>query len=468
MLRQHSTVALALLIVGDACAIAGAWLVSYWVRFDWLPVNPEKGVPELVDKFLPLLPLIVVAHLVIFYRLGLYRPRREHRLLSETADIIKALSVAVIAVIVLDYAMPASSKISRRFILTYAVVGTTSFAFFRATVRILLRSIRRRGLNRRYAAIVGAGRMGQKLLEALRNNPWTGIEVRYFIDDRPSENGGQIRDVPVRGCVDDIRAILDAHPVDSVFVALPGREAARIDEVLAALERTMADVRLVPEFNPTYALRPTVTRLDDVPILSLRQTPLYGWNALAKRGFDLVVGLICLVIAAVPMAGIALLVKLTSRGPVFYRQRRMGLDGAQFDMIKFRTMTRDAEASGPEWSQRADPRRTRLGRWLRRTSLDELPNLFNVLVGQMSLVGPRPERPEFIAQFREEIPQYMLRHKMKAGMTGIAQIRGWRGDSSLRKRIQHDVYYIRNWSLALDVKILLATLRGAWFSRHET
>jgi len=174
-----------------------------------------------------------------------------------------------------------------------------------------------------------------------------------------------------------------------------------------------------------------------------------------------------LLVAALPMAVIALLIKRDSPGPVLYRQRRMGLDGREFDLLKFRTMRTDAETAGPVWSQVDDPRRTRIGAWLRRTSLDELPNLFNVLRGEMSLVGPRPERPEFIAQFKHQIPQYMLRHKMKAGMTGYAQIRGWRGATSLRKRIQHDVYYIRNWSLALDIRILIQTVLTVWFSRHE-
>jgi Undecaprenyl-phosphate glucose phosphotransferase len=277
-----------------------------------------------------------------------------------------------------------------------------------------------------------------------------------------------LRGLPVYGPLSDLRRILEDYPVDSVFIALPTDLVHRTDELLTALQTSTADVRIVPEFNPTYAMRPNVSRLDGIPILSLRQTPLYGWNALSKRAFDLVVGTICLLIVALPMLVIALLVKLTSRGPVLYKQRRMGLDGYEFDMCKFRTMRADAEADGPVWSQREDPRRTRIGAFLRRTSLDELPNLFNVLKGDMSLVGPRPERPEFIEQFKHEIPQYMLRHKMKAGMTGIAQIRGYRGDTSLKKRIQHDVHYIKNWSLGLDIRIMAETLYGVWFSKHET
>jgi exopolysaccharide biosynthesis polyprenyl glycosylphosphotransferase len=216
-------------------------------------------------------------------------------------------------------------------------------------------------------------------------------------------------------------------------------------------------------------MHPNVSELDGVPILSLRQTPLYGWNAILKRAFDLLVGTICLLIALPPMIVIAFVVKLTSPGQVFYPQRRMGFDGQEFTLVKFRTMRPDAEAhTGPVWADRDDPRRTRVGAFLRRTSLDELPNLFNVLAGHMSLVGPRPERPEFIAKFKNEIPRYMLRHKMKAGLTGYAQVKGLRGRTSLRKRIQHDLHYINNWSLGLDLRILARTLTGAWLSKHET
>lgn len=468
MLKQYSSLMVSLLVLADACAIAVAWLASYWVRFAYLPVDPAKGVPALTDKFLPMLPLVVLAHLIIFYRLRLYRPRRANTILSETRDIIKAFVVAVVAVVLIDYALPASNKISRQFIATYAVLGTSCFALFRGSVRAFLRALRRRGWNQRTAAIIGAGRWAQRLLHALRRNSWTGIQVAYFVDDRPRDNVGRIRGVPVYGPLSDLRQILEQRPVDAVFVALPSEQAGRTEELLAAMQTITADVRLVPELNPTYAMRPDIGRLDGIPILSLRQTPLYGWNALLKRGFDLVVGTLCLLIAAVPMLIIALLIKLTSPGPVFYRQRRMGLDGREFEMLKFRTMRVGAEADGPVWSRRQDPRRTRIGAILRRTSLDELPNLFNVLKGEMSLVGPRPERPEFIRQFKEQVPRYMLRHKMKAGMTGYAQIRGYRGDTSLKKRIQHDLHYIRNWSLGLDIRILAQTLFGVWFSRHET
>jgi Undecaprenyl-phosphate glucose phosphotransferase len=286
---------------------------------------------------------------------------------------------------------------------------------------------------------------------------------------RPERAGTLRKSVPVRGPLSELARIVEQHPVDSIFIALQADQADKVDELVRQLGTSMADIRIVPEFNPYLAMRPAVSNLDGIPILSLRESPLYGSNALLKRAFDLVIGAICLLIAAVPMGINALAVKLTSPGPVLYKQRRMGLDGREFTMLKFRTMRADAEAeTGPVWADRDDARRTPLGSFLRRTSLDELPQLFNVLIGDMSLVGPRPERPEFISQFRQQIPRYMLRHKMKAGMTGYAQVKGLRGNTSLKKRIQHDVHYINNWSLGLDLKILAQTVGGVWFSRHET
>ncbi len=467
MLREHSQFILGLLVLCDAIGIAVAWLGSYWLRFRLF--ESPRGVPELSDKFLPMLPVVVLAHLVIFYRLRLYRPRRDEGLFRETRDIFKAFIVAIVTIVMIDYLLPQSHKISRLFIATYAVVGSVCFVLFRALARLVLQALRRRGFNQRRAAIVGCGRNAQRLLHALRANTWVGLEGAYFLDDLEPGKPSVVRGLPVLGPLSDARRILEQNPIDAVFIALPTERAHLQNEVLHALETSLADVRLVPEILPAYAMRPNVATLDGVAILSLRQTPLYGWNAIAKRSFDLIVGAVCLLVAAGPMLLIAALIKLNSPGPVLYRQRRVGLDGVEFDLFKFRTMRPDAEAgTGPTWAAIDDPRRTPIGRFLRRTSLDELPNLFNVFRGEMSLVGPRPERPEFIEQFKEEIPRYMLRHKMKAGMTGFAQVRGLRGQTSLKKRIQHDVHYIKNWSLGLDVQIFIRTVVGVWFSRHET
>jgi exopolysaccharide biosynthesis polyprenyl glycosylphosphotransferase len=451
MLKRHHQLVLSLLVIADALAVSAAWLASYYLRFQYLPVDPNKGVPALWDRFLPIMPLVVLGHLIIFNRLHLYRPRRSEGIWRETRDIFKAFVVAIVVVVVIDYALPETNKISRRFIATYAVVGSVLFTLFRLSVRGFARALRKRGFNRRWTLIVGTGRTAQRLAQALRGNSWTGFEVAYFADDR--ENPGTLLGVPVRGPLSQLATLVEQHPVDSIFVALPSTQTQRTDEVLAALTLSMADVRLVPDMNPLYAMRPDVTQLDGVPILSLRQTPLYGSDALTKRIFDVVVGSICLLIGGLPMAAIALLVKLSSRGPVLYRQRRMGLDGQEFTLLKFRTMRADAEAHGPVWSQTADARRTRIGAFLRRTSLDELPNLFNVLGGSMSLVGPRPEEPEVVEHYT---PEMRRRLDVKPGLTGLAQISG-RGELPLREVIAKDIEYVDRRSFWLDLNILIRT-----------
>jgi Undecaprenyl-phosphate glucose phosphotransferase len=255
--------------------------------------------------------------------------------------------------------------------------------------------------------------------------------------------------------------------VDEVVIALPREDFPQLEKLLADLDDEMVTVRLIPDLLHVMTLRSSVEELDGLPLINLRESPMVGWAAVQKRAFDVVVASLLLVLLAPLLALAGLAVWLGSGRPIFFRQERMGLDGRVFQMVKFRTMRPDAESeTGPVWTAPEDPRRTRLGSLLRRTSIDELPQLWNVLRGDMSLVGPRPERPVFIERFRREIPGYMLRHKVRSGLTGWAQVHGWRGDTSLHERVEHDIFYIQNWSLALDVRILLMTLWRGWFDRN--
>jgi exopolysaccharide biosynthesis polyprenyl glycosylphosphotransferase len=326
----------------------------------------------------------------------------------------------------------------------------------RAVFREALRVARRHGYNLRYAVVVGGGELATEVMRVLRRRPDVGIEVLGVLSDK--------RDVPARdarwlGGVEEIRSVLDRLSVDSVFIALPHDDYARLGTVLNGIGDDPVAIHFVPDVVSLASLRSGVEEFESIPFIHLRESPLYGWNRLLKRIVDLGLGAFALAVLAPVMIGIAVALRVLQGRPVLYRQERMGLDGQRFRMLKFRTMRPDAEdASGPVWARADDPRRTRLGAWLRRWSLDELPQLLNVLRGEMSLVGPRPERPTFVQEFRKNVPGYMLRHKVKAGITGWAQINGWRGNTSVAKRIEYDLYYIERWSLFFDLKILVLTL----------
>jgi Undecaprenyl-phosphate glucose phosphotransferase len=281
-----------------------------------------------------------------------------------------------------------------------------------------------------------------------------------FLDDDVAKRHLFPVGLPVLGETADLARVIDENRVDQVFIALPLEAHKKMMQVLHTVGSECVEVKLVPDILQYATIKATLEELDGTPIINLSQVPLQGWNSLVKRVLDLGLSAAGLLVLVPFFPLVALVIWIEDRGPIFYRQERMGLDGRPFMIWKLRSMRRNAEAStGPVWAVEDDPRRTRFGSFLRRWSIDELPQLWNVLVGDMSLVGPRPERPTFVAEFRKHLPQYMVRHRVKSGITGWAQVHGWRGNTSIRKRLEFDLYYIENWSLGLDFKILWMTLR---------
>jgi Undecaprenyl-phosphate glucose phosphotransferase len=347
-------------------------------------------------------------------------------------------------------------------LLDVAFVVTGRVVFWSVMARVWASS-----RHRRRALVAGAGELGRMVAEKLAQHRELGLDVVGFLDDDPGRANAQFEGLLVLGTTDQLGAVVQQHGVDQLYVALPIGAQHKTVRLLKLAEPLLLAVRVVPDLLQYYALRAGVEDLDGIPVINLTQIPLAGWNTFIKRLVDLVLGSIALVVAAPLLAGIALVVWLEDRGPVFYRQLRMGLDGKPFRIVKFRTMIPDAEQeTGPRFAVPNDPRTTRVGLWLRRFSLDELPQLINVVQGAMSLVGPRPERPEFVARFRERYPEYMSRHRVRAGITGWAQVHDLRGQTSIRKRIAYDLYYIDNWSLALDFKIMWLTAMRFWRHRH--
>jgi Undecaprenyl-phosphate glucose phosphotransferase len=308
--------------------------------------------------------------------------------------------------------------------------------------------------------IVGAGTLGREVVRKLAHHRELGLEVVGFLDDDPSKLGESIEGVPVLAEVGALDRVLGERRVDQVYIALPLEAHRKMLRVLQSVARECVEVRMVPDILQYATLKATLEDLDGTPVINLSQVPLQGWGSMVKRSLDLAITVPALAVLSPLLPLVALAIWLEDRGPVFYRQERMGLDGRSFQILKFRSMRVYAEATtGPVWAIKDDPRRTRIGRWLRRWSLDEFPQLWNVLEGDMSIVGPRPERPAFVREFKEKLPQYMVRHRVKSGITGWAQVHGWRGNTSIRKRLQYDLYYIENWSLRLDLKILWLTVK---------
>ena len=347
-------------------------------------------------------------------------------------------------------------KLSRLLFVCVLICWLVMAIISRLLTKNILGRVRRRGWNLRSAAIVGTGRLGQTFLHVLKASQWTGIVPHYFVGD-PSKRKNLLG-LEVCGPSENIEEILSQRPVDIVFVSVSRKNHETLETIVSKLASTNVDVRVVPDLLSFHFLGHGVTQLGNMPIITLTHSPQHGWNSLTKRISDMTLSSLLILLFALPMLIIALIIKLTSKGSVFYCQQRTSLVGKPFRIIKFRTMVTDAENdTGPTWATPDDPRVTRFGKFLRRGSLDELPQLFNVFAGYMSLVGPRPERPELIERFRKQIPGYMQRHQVKAGLTGWAQVHGFRGQSSLRKRIQYDLYYITNWSFWLDMRILLMT-----------
>jgi Undecaprenyl-phosphate glucose phosphotransferase len=457
MLKKHSQAFLSLLVLTDALVTSLAWIGAYLFRFYAGVVPLEKGVPDPL-VYLTALPWAALLSVVCYRYAGLYKLRREGNAGELFLAVARGTLLALGAVLAVTF-FYREYEYSRAVVVLFAGCNVLLLYTARIVLGIALRALRTRGLNVRKALIVGAGKLGQKLVESLNRNPWTGIEPVGYVDPRPERRGATFIGRDVLGAIEDVPTLIERHGIEQVFIALPGRHYALVESVMDLLAETMVDVRIVPDLFSYDTLNREVGEFDGLPVLSLRESPLYGWNRALKRLIDVAFSFCILVLLSPLLLLLALAVKVSSAGPVFYRQKRMGLGGDVFEMLKFRSMRVDAEAeTGAVWAKENDPRRTRFGTFLRRTSLDELPQFLNVLLGDMSVVGPRPERPVFIQEFKGKIPRYMFRHKMKAGITGWAQVNGWRGNTSLRKRIQYDLYYIENWSIWFDVQIIFLTV----------
>lgn len=471
MMRRYNRLLVAFFVLGDAILGMAAFLCAYLLRFEildgLLPIH--KGTPPF-GQYLRIAPFIGLLVPIAFQVQGLYRLRRGRSRVDDFFGVFVGTILAVVlglggTLYYQTYYTTEATKdvglyeVSQYVWMLFLVLNVGYTYASRELIREALERRWRAGIGLKRVLIAGAGDLGRIVADKVLEHRELGFKVVGFLDDRAGGDHIGYRGIPLLGTLPEADDIIRREGVDHVYVALPLEEHVKMLSLIEATNREGVDIHVVPDLLQFIALRARLENLDGVPIISLNDVPLRGFNSVLKRAIDVGISASALAFLAVPFGIIAWLIKRESPGPVFYTQERMGLDGKAFDVYKFRSMHVGAEdATGPVWARDDDPRATRLGKWLRKLDFDELPQLWNVLRGDMSIVGPRPERPYFVEQFKHRIPQYMLRHKVKAGITGWAQVNGWRGNTSLEKRIEYDLYYIENWSVGLDIKIMWLTL----------
>jgi putative colanic acid biosynthesis UDP-glucose lipid carrier transferase len=442
----------------DPVLVAGAGIAAYATYLDEWPL-PERYALAIFG-----MSFVCAAQ---FPFVGLYAPQRGVTLFEEVRRLVNGWLLFATTWFAFLFLSKTGTDFSRVWSIYWIALGFGAHLAARVAIRFTLRAMRRRGYNVRRIAIVGAGELGREIAQRIHRLPWSGLEIRGFYDDDPGLAAATLEGTRVLGSVDRLLDDLESTALDQVWIALPLRAEARIRALLEGLRRYSVQVRFVPDIFNFTLLHHSMTEIAGLPVINLTESPLEGANMFLKRFEDVALSLAILLIASPLILIISIGVKLSSPGPVFFTQERVTWNGDRFRMLKFRTMPVGAEIqTGPVWSTRDERRATRFGAFLRRTSLDELPQFMNALRGDMSVVGPRPERPEFVERFKHEIPGYMQKHLVKAGITGWAQVNDFRGDSDLHDRIQCDLYYIENWSLWFDLRIIGLTLVHIFNTRN--
>ena len=477
MVRRYNRLLVATYIVTDALLGLSAFVVAYALRFHSGLIPITKGIPPL-SQYVNVLPFIAILVPVAFHLQGLYRLRRGRSRVDDFfAVFVGSILAVVFGIVATLYVQTyfATNAMKGRGVFEVSQVVWGIFLVLNTALTFSSRELVREVLERRWRAgiglkrilIAGAGELGRLVADKILEHRELGYQIVGFVDDRASGDHLGYRGLPLLGTLEEAPEIAVREAIDHLYVALPPEQHVKMLELIEATGRECVDIKVVPDLLQVIALRARLEDLDGVPVININDVPLQGFNSAVKRAIDIAISSVSLVVFAIPFGLIALLVRMSSHGEIFYRQERMGLDGKPFTIVKFRSMFADAERdTGPVWAREDDPRVTPLGRFLRKSNLDELPQLWNVLRGDMSIVGPRPERPHFVEQFKHRFPQYMLRHKVKAGLTGWAPVNGWRGNTPLEKRIEYDLYYIENWSVRLDLKIMWLTLLKGFFHKH--
>ncbi|MBH1940364.1 undecaprenyl-phosphate glucose phosphotransferase [Mobilitalea sibirica] len=455
----------------DVCVIVIAFLLTYYLRFYSplanLPLlKAEKGTFYALDVYVRRSIILIPLFLFMYYYAKLYTPKRGKRKWLEIFHIILANTI-VIAFFSATLYIQKEFHISRGFLGVFYITNIILCTTARMTVTYILRAARKRGYNLKHVLMVGYSRAAEAYIDRIFANPQWGYYIHGILDDS-MEVGTIYKKVPVIGTISGLDAFLSKMTLDEITITISINEYEKLENIVAICEKSGVHTKFIPDYHNFIPTKPYTEDIYGLPVINIRNVPLSNtYNRLLKRSVDIFGALFALVLFSVPMLLVAFLIKLTSKGPIIFSQIRIGKNNKEFKMYKFRSMELQPENDEKKaWTTSGDPRVTGIGKFIRKTSIDELPQLFNVLKGDMSLVGPRPERPFFVEKFKEEIPRYMIKHQVSPGLTGWAQINGYRGDTSIRKRIDHDIYYIENWTLSLDIKILFLTIFKGFINKN--
>ena len=465
MIKDNQKLLNRLHVVIDALVIIFSYTAAWYLRF-------KSGIFELDPWFLSLqeymkaLLIIVPGYLILYYAFQLYTPKRVQGRRYEAWHIIQANTIGLMAYILFLY-LTKQSDFSRTMFFVFFCVNVFSEVTVRNIIREGLRNMRKKGYNQKHILLIGYSRAAEQYIDRILSNPEWGYIVRGFLaDNKP--RGTEYRGIKVLGRVENLTIILPENKLDEIAITLGLAEYHKLEHIVSMCEKSGVHTKFIPDYNNIIPTKPYTEDLLGLPVINIRHVPLSNaLNAFTKRCVDLFGAIVALILFSPVMAVVSVIIKATSPGPLIFKQERIGLQNKPFPMYKFRSMVvQDAASEKAKWTVQNDPRVTPIGKFIRKTSIDELPQLFNVLKGDMSLVGPRPERPQFVEKFREEIPRYMVKHQVRPGLTGWAQVNGFRGDTSIRKRIEHDLYYIENWTLGFDFKILFLTFFKGFVNKN--
>jgi len=450
-------------VVMDGGIILISYLLAYYIRLEsgLFPQEIVEGMA--MREYMLMIGIIVPYYLVLYAIFQLYTPKRVQGRRLELSNIVKANTVGLMIFIAGLY-MLRLMEFSRQMMFIFYAINIFLETLGRNMIRSVLRSLRRKGFNMKHILLVGYSRAAEGYIDRINANPQWGYIVRGILDDHV-EAGTVYKGVKVLGCIDNLNIILPENKLDEIAVTLSITQYARLEEIVNMCEKSGVHTKFIPDYNHIIPTKPYTEDLLGLPVINIRNVPLTNTvNIVIKRIVDIIGSLVALVLFCPIMLITAIAVKCSSPGPIFYSQERVGLHNRPFKMYKFRSMAATEVKNG--WTTKNDPRVTKVGKFIRKTSIDELPQLYNVLRGDMSLVGPRPERPFYVEKFKEEIPRYMVKHQVRPGMTGWAQVNGYRGDTSIRKRIDCDLYYIENWTIGLDFKILFLTFFKGFINKN--